>query len=43
LKKLPTIEFITVDKAFGAWAAAQKKHFADGGVFDEIQKQEQPK
>ena len=21
---------------FGGWAAAQKKHFADGGVFDKI-------
>lgn len=43
LKRLPKIELITVDKVFGGWAAAQKKHFADGGVFDEIQKQEAPK
>lgn len=43
LKKLPKIEFITVDKAFGGWAAAQKKFFADGGVFDDIQKQEPAK
>jgi sulfate adenylyltransferase subunit 1/sulfate transport system substrate-binding protein len=41
LKRLPKIEFITVDKVFGGWAAAQKKHFADGGVFDEIQKRDQ--
>ncbi|MBM3641256.1 MAG: sulfate ABC transporter substrate-binding protein [Alphaproteobacteria bacterium] len=40
VKKFAKIEFITVDKTFGGWAAAQKKHFADGGVFDEIQKQE---
>jgi len=43
LKKLPKIQLVTVDKVFGGWAAAQKKHFADGGVFDEIQKQDAPK
>jgi sulfate adenylyltransferase subunit 1/sulfate transport system substrate-binding protein len=43
VKKFPKIEFITIDKTFGGWAAAQKKHFADGGVFDEIQKQEPAK
>ena len=40
VKKFAKIDFITVDKSFGGWAAAQKKHFADGGIFDEIQKQE---
>lgn len=40
VKKFAKIDFITVDKTFGGWAAAQKKHFADGGIFDEIQKQE---
>jgi sulfate/thiosulfate-binding protein len=43
LKKLPKIEFVTIDKNFGGWAAAQKKFFADGGVFDDIQKQEPAK
>ncbi len=43
LKKLPKIQLVTVDNVFGGWAAAQKKHFADGGVFDEIQKQDAPK
>lgn len=43
LKKLPKIQLLPVDKVFGGWAAAQKKHFADGGVFDEIQKQDAPK
>ena len=43
LGKLPKIEFFTVDSVFGGWTAAQKKHFADGGVFDEIQKQDAPK
>jgi len=26
----------TVDQLFGGWAKAQKTHFADGGVFDQI-------
>ncbi len=43
LAKLPKIEFFTVDKTFGGWAAAQKKFFADGGVFDDIQTQEPAK
>jgi ABC-type sulfate transport system substrate-binding protein len=25
-----------VDDTFGGWANAQKTHFADGGVFDQI-------
>jgi sulfate/thiosulfate transport system substrate-binding protein len=36
--RLPKLKLITVDKTFGGWAAAQKTHFADGGIFDEIQK-----
>lgn len=43
LKRFPKLELISIDKVFGGWATAQKKHFADGGVFDDIQKQEQPK
>jgi sulfate transport system substrate-binding protein len=27
---------LTIDGAFGGWATAQKVHFADGGVFDQI-------
>jgi sulfate/thiosulfate transport system substrate-binding protein len=38
LALLPKIEVFTVDGVFGGWTAAQKKHFADGGVFDDIQK-----
>ena len=26
----------TIDEVFGGWAKAQKTHFADGGVFDQI-------
>ncbi len=32
----PAIELYTVDRDFGGWAAAQAKHFADGGIFDQI-------
>ncbi len=30
------IKLFTIDDAFGGWQAAQKKHFADGGIFDQI-------
>lgn len=30
------INLVTIDDTFGGWAKAQKTHFADGGVFDEI-------
>ncbi|MFY9833844.1 MAG: sulfate transporter subunit, partial [Methylocystis sp.] len=40
IARLPKVELFTVDQVFGGWAKAQKKHFADGGLFDEIQKQE---
>ena len=32
----PNIPLATVDTDFGGWAKAQKTHFADGGVFDQI-------
>src|SRR5262245_51894091 len=32
----PKIQLITVDEVFGGWQKAQKTHFADGGVFDQI-------
>jgi sulfate transport system substrate-binding protein len=34
--RFPKIELVTIDKEFGGWSAAQKEHFADGGVFDRI-------
>jgi sulfate/thiosulfate-binding protein len=34
--KFPQLEMVTIDKEFGGWPAAQKKFFADGGVFDQI-------
>lgn len=30
-------KLFTIDEVFGGWARAQKTHFADGGVFDQIQ------
>ena len=30
------LKLYTVDEVFGGWKAAQKAHFADGGVFDQI-------
>jgi sulfate transport system substrate-binding protein len=32
----PKLDLITIDAVFGGWQRAQKTHFADGGVFDEI-------
>jgi len=34
--QFPKIELFTVDKIFGGWDKAQKVHFADGGIFDQI-------
>jgi sulfate/thiosulfate transport system substrate-binding protein len=35
----PKVELFTIDDVFGGWREAQKKHFADKGVFDEIYSQ----
>ena len=32
----PNLKLYTVDGEFGGWRDAQKRHFADGGVFDSI-------
>jgi sulfate transport system substrate-binding protein len=32
----PKLDLFTIDEVFGGWTAAQKTHFADGGVFDQI-------
>ena len=34
--QFPKIALFTIDDTFGGWAKAQKTHFADGGVFDQI-------
>ena len=36
--RFPKIEMFTVDEVFGGWKKAQKTHFDDGGVFDQIYK-----
>ena len=35
-RQFPKTTLFTVDDTFGGWAKAQKAHFADGGVFDQI-------
>jgi sulfate transport system substrate-binding protein len=30
------VKLFTIDKVFGGWRNAQKVHFADGGIFDQI-------
>ena len=34
--KFPKVKLITIDEHFGGWAKAQKTHFGEGGIFDEI-------
>lgn len=36
-KQFPALTLFTIDEVFGGWAKAQATHFADGGVFDQIQ------
>ena len=37
LARFPKLDLLTVDADFGGWTKAQATHFADGGVFDQIQ------
>jgi sulfate/thiosulfate transport system substrate-binding protein len=33
------VKLVTIDDPlFGGWAAAQAKHFAEGGIFDQLYK-----
>ena len=34
--QFPKLKLVTVDDTFGGWTNAQKTHFADGGLFDQI-------
>ena len=36
--QFPKLTLFTIDEVFGGWQKAQKTHFADGGVFDQIYK-----
>ena len=35
-QSLPPIRLFTIDEVFGGWAKAQKVHFDDGALFDQI-------
>jgi len=35
-RNFPKVALFTIDEVFGGWAQAQKEHFNDGGVFDQI-------
>jgi sulfate/thiosulfate-binding protein len=35
--KFPKLNLFTIDDVFGGWQRAQKTHFGDGGIFDQIQ------
>ncbi len=34
--KFAKVDLFTIDQVFGGWQKAQKTHFSDGGVFDQI-------
>jgi len=36
--RFPALNLITIDEVFGGWQKAQKTHFEDGGIFDQILK-----
>ena len=37
LARFPKMDLLSVDRDFGGWGRAQATHFADGGIFDQIQ------
>ncbi|MBK9132574.1 MAG: sulfate ABC transporter substrate-binding protein [Gammaproteobacteria bacterium] len=36
VKRFPALNLVTIDQVFGGWQKAQKAHFSDGGIFDQI-------
>ena len=34
--QFPKVNLVKIDEDFGGWQVAQKKHFSDGGTFDQI-------
>ncbi len=34
--RFPKLQLFSIDRVFGGWQKAQKRHFNDGGVFDQI-------
>ncbi|MDP3074261.1 sulfate ABC transporter substrate-binding protein [Bradyrhizobium sp.] len=37
-KSFAKVELFTIDDIFGGWTKAQREHFAEGGIFDQIYK-----
>jgi sulfate/thiosulfate transport system substrate-binding protein len=37
-KSFARVNLFTIDDVFGGWTKAQKDHFAEGGIFDQIYK-----
>ena len=37
-KSFAKVNLFTIDEVFGGWAKAQKEHFGEGGIFDQIYK-----
>ncbi len=35
-QQFPQVQLFTIDQVFSGWTKAQKAHFADGGIFDQI-------
>jgi sulfate/thiosulfate transport system substrate-binding protein len=35
-RQFPKLHLVTIDDTFGGWSKAQKLHFSDGGIFDQI-------
>ncbi len=35
-RDFPALTLVTIDSEFGGWAAAHRKHFAEGAIFDQI-------
>jgi len=34
--QFPKVNLFTIEEVFGGWKQAHGKHFADGGIFDQI-------
>jgi sulfate/thiosulfate-binding protein len=34
--QFPQLQLVTIEEAFGSWTKAQATHFAEGGIFDQI-------
>ena len=37
-KDFPKVNLFTIDEVFGGWSKAQKEHFDDGAIYDQILK-----